>query len=463
MGNQIIKSMKNILLAVILFVVIPVYAQITINFTDLQSISGVGYLLQNNINGTQMLDSAQIEHDTITFKVPATIRTGLYTATLYSNIQAQPLILPFIITPETPNQKSEIINLTTSFANPYLSYQINGSRQNEIYYAFLHEDNVLQQKQKNLSALMGLYSEKEKFYCTLRNELRNVKSLQEKLYSEYLHKKQATPAELFIKRLIEISRKQFSPLQPDKEALLFNSPVLMQWVWAYLSNYRADTLSKEKQIVQYKNATDTLAKMLNGALQYKEAVLKEIAKAYEQSGLDEVSLYIYQHQLLAETDCHADESIKIKAENLARIQVGNMAPNIVLDVHTDLYSFKAKYTLLVFWASWCSHCQELIPKLETLYGEMNKIHDSSYFQVLAISLDTSKREWLNYQIAHNLSWYNYCDFKAWKSKIAEAYCVSSTPTMFLLDKDKKIIAKPISAAELLEKLKVKSEKIKVKR
>jgi thiol-disulfide isomerase/thioredoxin len=304
-----------------------------------------------------------------------------------------------------------------------------------------------------------MYSQNDSFYLTLTGEMLRIKQTKDSLYNSYLRKPFSKPVNSLIKRQIEVAEKQFTPINPVAEPLFLNSTVLMQWVWSYLFQYKNETLGREEQAKNYMNGIDTLANMFNTVPDVRSNIFIEVGKAFEQSGYDEVSLHIYEVYLLTNT-CHADEAIKIKAENLKNIQVGKTAPDILFDnMVTDissLYKIKAKYTLLVFWVSWCSHCRELIPKLAEFYKEANMAQNNApaYFQVLAISLDTSKQEWVNYQIAHNLSWYNYSDLKAWKSKVAEAYCVSSTPTMFLLNEDKKIIAKPISVAELLKELKV---------
>ena len=58
----------------------------------------------------------------------------------------------------------------------------------------------------------------------------------------------------------------------------------------------------------------------------------------------------------------------------------------------DLSKIECEKTLLVFYASWCPHCQELLPQI----NELTKDQNNKEFQVVAISLDTSKTDWLNF-------------------------------------------------------------------
>ena len=102
-----------------------------------------------------------------------------------------------------------------------------------------------------------------------------------------------------------------------------------------------------------------------------------------------------------------------------------------------LYEIDAEYTLVIFWASWCTHCQQLIPEIMKIYDTYDNL------KVLAISIDDNEQNWRNFIKENNLDWYNYCDFKGWESVPAKDYCVSGTPTILILDRDKNTIAKPL--------------------
>jgi hypothetical protein len=71
---------------------------------------------------------------------------------------------------------------------------------------------------------------------------------------------------------------------------------------------------------------------------------------------------------------------------------------------------------------------------------------------MAISTDTSKTEWTKYLKEEKLDWINVSELKGFNSKAADDYNIFATPTMFLLDKEKKIVAKPISYRELDQSL-----------
>lgn len=131
---------------------------------------------------------------------------------------------------------------------------------------------------------------------------------------------------------------------------------------------------------------------------------------------------------------------------MQRLKTGMPAPDILLNASQGkrLYDITAKKTLVVFWASWCTHCQQELPQLKRIYDSTG--HKN--WEVAAISIDTSIQAWTAAIIDQKFNWINYCDGKGWETQPAKEYGVFSTPLMFLLDEQKRIIAKPRDAEEL---------------
>ena len=75
-------------------------------------------------------------------------------------------------------------------------------------------------------------------------------------------------------------------------------------------------------------------------------------------------------------------------------------------------------------------------------------HKDKTLKVVAISLDTKKADWITFIINNPSNFINLCDLNGWDSKIATDYFLNATPTMFLLDANKKIIGKPTTFEEL---------------
>jgi peroxiredoxin len=114
----------------------------------------------------------------------------------------------------------------------------------------------------------------------------------------------------------------------------------------------------------------------------------------------------------------------------------------------SLNSYKGKYVLVDFWASWCGPCRRENPAVVAAY---QKYKDKG-FDILGVSLDDNKDKWLAAIAKDNLTWTHVSDLKGWQSAVGKMYGVSSIPFNLLLDKDGKILAKGLRGAELDAKL-----------
>jgi peroxiredoxin len=113
-----------------------------------------------------------------------------------------------------------------------------------------------------------------------------------------------------------------------------------------------------------------------------------------------------------------------------------------------LSSLKGKVVLVDFWASWCGPCRKENPNLVNAY---TNYHDTG-FEILGISLDDKKDNWLKAIDADKLTWLHASDLKGWKSDLAKEYGIRSIPMNFLVDGNGKIIAKDLRGEELEKKL-----------
>lgn len=114
-----------------------------------------------------------------------------------------------------------------------------------------------------------------------------------------------------------------------------------------------------------------------------------------------------------------------------------------------LSSFQGKYILLEFWASWCGPCRKENPALVQLYER----YKQQGFEIVAVSLDVNKQQWINAIAKDSLTWPNLSDLKGADNIPALMYGVYGIPDNFLINPEGKIIAKNLRGISLERKLK----------
>ncbi len=114
----------------------------------------------------------------------------------------------------------------------------------------------------------------------------------------------------------------------------------------------------------------------------------------------------------------------------------------------SLSSLRGKYVLIDFWASWCGPCRQENPNVVNAF---NKYRDKN-FTVLGISLDKSKKPWIDAIAMDGLNWTQLSDLKGWSNSVAQQFQIVSIPQNFLVDPNGVVIAKNLRGAALESKL-----------
>ncbi|MBS1667227.1 MAG: AhpC/TSA family protein [Bacteroidetes bacterium] len=161
---------------------------------------------------------------------------------------------------------------------------------------------------------------------------------------------------------------------------------------------------------------------------------------------------IYNNMSTTIQNSYYGEKIKTTLEIAQKTDIGMPAIEFTMNntngQAVSLSSFKGKYFLLDFWASWCGPCRRENPNVVKAYRQ----YHNKGFDILGVSLDDSKDDWLKAIKKDGLSWTQVSDLKGWKNEAATLYGIQGIPMNFLIDKEGKIIAKNLRGQDLEKRL-----------
>jgi len=238
---------------------------------------------------------------------------------------------------------------------------------------------------------------------------------------------------------------------------LLNSPLYTEHILNYLRYWMNPDMgfSQEERTKGFKNAVDTIMKKFSGTEATKTFAYKYLTLGFKEIGQEEVLQYLdEQYKTLAQQCLNETEKTEFekRMEGYAALKVGNTAPEIIFPdtliypnpnfTPKKLSEFTSKYTLVVFGSSWCPSCNEELPKIAASYTQWKLLG----IDVLLVSLDIDIKAF--YQFAAKFPFISITDLKKWDSPIAKNYFIYGTPTMYLLDNNRKIILRPNSVKQM---------------
>lgn len=163
------------------------------------------------------------------------------------------------------------------------------------------------------------------------------------------------------------------------------------------------------------------------------------------------------------------EAITRRAYMVMANLVGEKAANLeMIDSSgkpTPLYGLDANFTLVVFWDPNCGHCKEELPRIDSFYRASWK---NKGLKIYAAMTEYDVDGWKSFINKHDLGNWTHvhytlqmlkADTEAEKPSFKQLYDITQTPTLYLLDKDKRIIAKKLSLQQLNDLLEIKSKAV----
>lgn len=238
----------------------------------------------------------------------------------------------------------------------------------------------------------------------------------------------------------------------DEALIRLPQPVYQQKLKEYLGNLfvpQPDSVTKAIYAV--------VEKAKKNQETYKYCVLNCISLYQYPTimGMDEVFVNLYdQYFKTGEMDFGVDartkQNIKEFADKVRSSMIGRPGANLIMQDENfqpkSLYDVKAKYTILFFFRPDCGHCREETPRLVGFY---NKSKEKFGLEVFAVSTDSSMKKLRDFIKEFNTNWITVDGPRSYiKEHFMTLYHADTTPTIYILDDKKKIIAKKISIDQL---------------
>jgi peroxiredoxin len=459
--------MRLILAFALLFTAISLSAQsgYKIDFTVKglhDTTAYLGYFYQEK---TYVADTAKVNATgNFSFDGSKTLPQGIYFLVLDKS-----RVFDFVV---GENQR---FSLATSTEDYIKNMVVKGDEDNQLFFEnIFYNDKIQKEAEPNLKIVKDstLKDDAKKAAREALTEL-NKKVTMHSEEIILLHPKTLTV------RFMNINRPVKIPEPPKKANGTIDSTFQLKWYRQHYFDYfdLADEAmlrmpkvfywDKVKDYLDrlYIQQPDTIAKAVDGLV----AIAKKNKETYKYlvwnvtvnyqnpsiMGLDEVYVHMYdKYFATGEMDYWLDkktiQNMKEFADKVRLATIGTIAPNLIMQNEKlqpkALYDIKNKYTIIFFFKPTCSHCREETPKLVNFYTAKKAKYN---LEVFAVATDTSMKEMRDFIKEFKTPWTTVNGPRTFqKEHFSKHYYAELTPTVYIIDEKKKIIARKIDVEQI---------------
>ena len=341
------------------------------------------------------------------------------------------------------------------------SLKILSSKENKGFYDFLRQEEMHNLKMTVLSQFLFYYPDKDNFYNRVnrqvkrkRNRFSNytenlIKKNEKLLFSKIIkiHQTPRVKEELPENEVNNYIRENFFCNTDFNDTFLLRTPYLTEKALNYISLFKNPALMEEEQEELYIAAIDTIMTKASVNEEVFYILAEYMVNGFESLQMYGASEYITTQYILG-GPCDRDdipENLLLKATGIQKLAIGMPAPDFnfttINGKSLTLYEVGADYTLLIFWASSCPHCTDMLPKLNAISDELRE-SKPGFFEVVAIAIEKEKEPWETFIRTENLNFIHSSEIAGWETEPARLFNINATPMLFLLDKEKNIVLKP---------------------
>ncbi|SFZ89905.1 Thioredoxin-like [Flaviramulus basaltis] len=299
--------------------------------------------------------------------------------------------------------------------------------------------NYFSQQSKDTTALKAIFKTQKETQISFEKAAKETMALQFiKANKPYIPLKVED-----VKTYSNNLKKHYFDFVDFKNSTLQSSNFLEEKMLNYVFGMSSDS---EDDITNYKKNIEVVgSKMKDAPQKVKRILLVDLWQQMVDLNLEPVANYIAETYLMDIAVALNDQELLHSLILYKDTSIGNNAPDFDIEIkgNTKLVTKKlselniAETYIILFWSSGCSHCLDEVPKLQAYL----KSKKTSSIKVVAVGLEDEPKNWQN--LIKNYPEFIHVYGKGkWDNEIGDAYGVTATPTYFILDKDKKFIAKP---------------------
>jgi thiol-disulfide isomerase/thioredoxin len=367
----------------------------------------------------------------------------------------------------------QLFSLTCSYEDYYNTLKFTGSDENSAFIEYQKKWSALQQQAMGISKRLQ----------TNKQNSDSVKLLtgKQKKQEEYMKSYLRNIIDANGNNLLSVLVKSMLPIEvPDfKIPTGIHNPDSVSWLRKY--NYNKDHFFDNIDLTDERLLrTPILFARLNAfftnvVIQHPDSINREIDKLIAKCQpnykvFQFVSVFLFNHFRESEIMGHdavmvklADDiylsgkadwttkefrddlsrQVELLRNNLIGLKAKDLVMNSYKGTFVSLYDIEKDFTILYFWEPNCGHCKEATPKLKAYYEKAR----NEGVEIFAVCTVDDKPAWTKYIEENGLTWINGWDPER-KTYFDFYYNIQSTPMIYILDRDKKIIAKKLSVDDI---------------
>jgi thiol-disulfide isomerase/thioredoxin len=436
--------------------------------------TGIGYLTHHAGGSLNVDDSAAINQNGLAiFQGKRILPPGIYAVVF----PGKKLTADFLI------GKEQVIAIKADTTN-LINMQVTGSSENVLFLQYVQyvakQGKILNQEkeafnQSKTKADSALHEANYKKYNTELNDYRDniIKNKPASMMAIMLNamKESPYPTKVPLTRQDSLDNYQFYKTHYwDGITFMDDCVVRTPFFPAKLQRYYREVMPQEADSI-IKDVDYKLLLARSSPEMYKY-LLNWLMDEYinpKYMGQDAVFVHLFEQYhskgLMPWLNDKQNEAITRRAYMLMANLVGAKAANLelldTLDKVSALYDVNAEYTVVVFWDPNCGHCKEELPRVDSFYRALWK---SQQVKIYAVATEYDKEGWIKFINTHHIEeWYNVHhtlqmlkeETEAQKPSFKQLYDITKTPSLYLLDREKRIVGKKLTLNQLNDLLQVK--------